>query len=422
MGGAWLLAAFFFLPAAHALPIGRIVIDGPKTSPDVILRFLESREGSEFDQKKWNADVDRIRDTALFYDVSSESYEENGKQILGLHLKNKFSLIPILKFKSGGGTSLLTVGAYEANFMNRLVEVGGQYENLNGKNGAVFWFRHPYFLSWRNRVGADFYNRTVDLPLLTLTGEEEAFFDNKELRFNGRWMRTVTPYLRAGLILSLVRNNFEMDNSTPDRAAKNAAFTAKRPIRSGRTVSIRPRLTVGKLRDEGIHVRGQELELRGEWADPSLGSDFHFFKGEARWLSGYRPRPDVNVATQFAIGSKSGHEFQHKFYLGGLDSVRGFVDGQFRGEHMWLANVEVRPTLLNRPLWTLQGNVFTDIARTWDAKSFSSEGFKDPFLSFGVGFRVILPRVYRGILRFDLARTQKPVTGYGFNLGLQQFF
>ena len=98
------------------------------------------------------------------------------------------------------------------------------------------------------------------------------------------------------------------------------------------------------------------------------------------------------------------------------------VNGQFRGDHMWVVNMELRTTLLEKRLLAVQGNVFTDLGKTWDAESFGSDGFKSPFISYGAGLRVILPTVYRAILRIDFARTQEPIRGYGVNFGVQQFF
>ena len=113
---------------------------------------------------------------------------------------------------------------------------------------------------------------------------------------------------------------------------------------------------------------------------------------------------------------------QHKIYLGGLDTLRGFLDGQFRGDYYWLVNAEVRPTLWSSPRAVLQGNLFVDVAKTWDDQSFSPAGFEHPFVSTGAGLRIILPRIYRAVLRLDVARTHTPVRRTGIAFGLQQFF
>ncbi len=115
-------------------------------------------------------------------------------------------------------------------------------------------------------------------------------------------------------------------------------------------------------------------------------------------------------------------QFQHKFYLGGLDSLRGFFDGQFRGEHMWVANIECRSTLVEKSKWVIQHNLFADLGKTWDAEVFGLDGFSSPIISYGTGFRLILPRIYRAVLRIDVARTEEPIKSFGVNFGVQQFF
>jgi outer membrane protein assembly factor BamA len=89
---------------------------------------------------------------------------------------------------------------------------------------------------------------------------------------------------------------------------------------------------------------------------------------------------------------------------------------------MWLLNLEARPTLMEKPLWVLQGNLFTDFSKSWDATNFAIDGFGKPFASYGAGIRLILPKVYRAIIRFDLARTEQPIQQIGLNFGIQQFF
>ncbi len=181
-------------------------------------------------------------------------------------------------------------------------------------------------------------------------------------------------------------------------------------------------MVLGRINTDRFYVKGTTLELQAEIAGNALGSDFSFVKGLIQLTSAFRPREKINIATQFKLGSKTGEEFQHKFYLGGLDSLRGFFDGQFRGEHMWVANIELRSTLVEKTKWVIQHNLFADLGKTWDDDSFGLDGFRSPFVSFGMGFRIILPRIYRAVLRIDGARTQEPSEGFGFNFGLQQFF
>lgn len=406
----------------RAATVARVEVEGPRTTREAILALLDTRPGEAFDPAAWERDLRRLRNLDYFYDVEGAAVEADGKVDVKLRLRNKHSTLPIFKFKRGGGSSLITAGLYEINFLDRLLEVGGQYERLNGRPGYALWFRHPYFLSRRNRLGTEVLSHMLDLPLLTDKGAEEAFFSNQETRWNGRLQRELTEVIRVGAEVSVYRNDFTRDDATPAMAAANDLFLRSRALRSGRTVSLTPSVIVGRLDRDRHFVTGHEGFAQAELAHRALGSDFAFAKGLLGATGGWKPMDRWNLLYQARLGSKTGREFQHKFYLGGLDTARGFLDRQFRGEHMWLANLEARPTLVDKPLWVLQGALFTDLAKTWDARNFGTEGFGDPIFSYGIGARVIFPRVYRAILRLDVARTQRPVQQMGVSLGLQQFF
>ncbi|MBI5246244.1 MAG: sigma-70 family RNA polymerase sigma factor [Elusimicrobia bacterium] len=410
------------VPGAFAAPVGSIEIEGAKTRPETVRALLDTRIGAEFDPAAWERDLRRLRNLDYFYDVMGDAREVDGRMELHLHLRNKFSTLPIFKFKRGGGSSLITAGLYEINFLDRLLEVGGQYERFNGKPGYALWFRHPYLFSRRNRFGTEVLAHAIDLPLLTDRGEEEAFFENKETRWNGRLQRELAESLRVGVELSVYQNDFKRDDGSAEKRARNDGFLRTTTLHSGRTVSLTPSVTVGRLDHDRYFISGHEGFAQVELAHRSLGSGFAFAKGQAGVTGGWRPGERWNLVYQAKLGSKTGREFQHKFYLGGLDTARGFLDRQFRGEHMWLVNLEARPTLVEKPLWVLQGALFTDLAKTWDARNFGVDGFGRPIISYGIGGRVIFPRVYRAILRLDVARTQRPVGQYGVSLGLQQFF
>ena len=416
------LAVLTLTGVGSAVPIGRIEIEGAKTKPEVVAALLDTRVGAQFDAGVWELDLRRLRNLDYFYDVEGTAHEVDGKMELRLRLRNKFSTLPVFKFKRGGGSSLITAGLYEINFLDRLLEVGGQYERFNGKPGYAVWFRHPYLFSRRNRFGTEVVAHTVDLPLLTDRGEEEAYFENKETRWNGRLQRELTESVRVGVELSVYRNDYTRDDATADKTVHNDRFLRATTLHSGRTVSVTPSVSVGRLDRDRYFVSGHEGLAQVELAHRALGSSFAFAKGQLGVTGGWRLGERWNFLYQAKLGSKTGREFQHKFYLGGLDTSRGFLDRQFRGEHMWLVNVEARPTLIDKPLWVLQGAIFTDLAKTWDARNFGFDGFGRPIVSYGMGARLIFPRVYRAILRLDAARTQSPVKQYGVSLGLQQFF
>jgi outer membrane protein assembly factor BamA len=408
--------------AAEAAVVASLEASGSRTAPGRLERLLETRAGGGFDPEVWDADLARLRRTELFYSVEGTTAAAPGGVAARVAAKNKFSTLPVVKFKQGGGSKLWTVGLYDVNLLRALLEAGGQYERFNGRNGFALWFRNPYGGGPRTRLGADVTAHTVDLPLLDVHGRPEAHFLHEETRVTLRAGHEVGRRLRADLNAAVYRNVFKRDDSTTLKAARNAAFSAGHPLRSGLTVSLLPRLAYGRLERAPAALTGWEAAVGGELAAKAFGSDFGFARGELELTGGAVPRPGWNLAGQARLGTKTGHDFQHKHYLGGLDSVRGFLDGQLRGDQFWQANLEARPTLLERPTAVLQGNLFTDWAKTWDARAFGAEGFHDPVYSVGVGARLILPRVYRAVLRADSAWTLRPIRRFGFSVGLQQFF
>jgi hypothetical protein len=263
----------------HAGPVGNININGAKTRPDVIRFFMDTKEGEEFDPARFANDIQRLKNTGLFYDISSDIQEKDGRRNITLSLTNKFSFIPIFKFKQGGGTSILTLGAYEVNYLDRMLEIGAQYERMSGKNGFVAWFRHPYFLSSKNRVGVEIYDHIFTLPLLTLEGEEEAFFDNNQSQWTIFIERRVKENLLAGLALNYYTNKFTPDNSTADKTTRNTQFNTKQELHDGTTISARPRLVLGRINADRFYVKGTKLSFSVEVAENAIGSDFSFIKG-----------------------------------------------------------------------------------------------------------------------------------------------
>ena len=115
--------------AAQAATVETIDITGTRTDADVVRQLLDTRVGAVFDPAIWETDLQRLRNTELFYDLRGEVKEDGDARHLTVHARNKFSLIPIFKYKQGGGTSLLTAGAYEVNLFDRLLEAGAQYDS-----------------------------------------------------------------------------------------------------------------------------------------------------------------------------------------------------------------------------------------------------------------------------------------------------
>jgi hypothetical protein len=158
-----------------------------------------------------------------------------------------------------------------------------------------------------------------------------------------------------------------------------------------------------ELRGEGCRFRRHEIDLR----------TYHTFAG--RNTAGVR----------FAAGSTNASQDHELFRIGGLDRLRGFEDGRFKGSEWILLNNEVRLGVWNSPAIIVQQVSF------WDAAMISNHGTinitqwdEDAMTgsSVGLGVRLISPRVYRFAMRADFARVIRGSGDLPFSFGVQQFF
>ena len=123
-----------------------------------------------------------------------------------------------------------------------------------------------------------------------------------------------------------------------------------------------------------------------------------------------RAREKIPVlALRLMTGTSTGRRpFFEQFFMGGADSLRGYLEDRFWGRNMLLASVEYR-----RPFaQALTGVLFTDVGDAWDSRS--AFQFSDPTLrtryrqhtqfsphaSVGLGLRVTTPI---GPIRLDYA-------------------
>jgi outer membrane protein assembly factor BamA len=99
--------------------------------------------------------------------------------------------------------------------------------------------------------------------------------------------------------------------------------------------------------------------------------------------------------------------------------VRGYRDSQFRGNSYWAVNAEYRVAPIASRWFALQMVGFVDSGATADSLN--------PFIeldaaSVGGGVRIISPKIYGFVARFDYAYPIINGAGGALSFGAQQFF
>ena len=129
---------------------------------------------------------------------------------------------------------------------------------------------------------------------------------------------------------------------------------------------------------------GARYSLSGEFA--GLGGDFSFNKYTAEGRRYWKVGKSQVVAVRGMYGYGTGHipEMQ-KYMAGGIDTLRGYRDDQFKGNRLFAATAEYRFPVAKRVMAAL----FADAGNAWDSSSF--DFIKDLKFAYGLGIRIVTP-------------------------------
>jgi len=144
-------------------------------------------------------------------------------------------------------------------------------------------------------------------------------------------------------------------------------------------------------------TEGGRVSLSAEVA--GLGGDFNFQKAtieDQRYFKVGHAQV-IAVRGKYGLGNGEISEF-NQFKVGGQNSLRGYRDDQYRGDHMILATLEYRFPIVSK----VQGAIFTDWGGAWFDDFMPKSGAIHG--SVGVGLALNTPL---GPLRLDYGRGSK---------------
>src|SRR5690606_7473643 len=106
------------------------------------------------------------------------------------------------------------------------------------------------------------------------------------------------------------------------------------------------------------------------------------------------------IGLRLASGMASTDAIHRRFYLGGLDALRGFAADRFTGNNYWLGNLEFRIPSVDSRWFLLQHVFFVDAAGV--SENVSDIGVLSG-ASSGLGLRIIVPKIQDFVIRVDYA-------------------
>ncbi len=358
--------------------------------------------------------IQRLRNLRIFSSVTAAT--QNTTETI--YVREKWTLIPIVRGAATLGVANVILGAYDVNFLGKYIEVGGQYEYLGGSHSGVVWWRDPRFRDSRWRVGADLWSTRRNYNYFDPDGRVLGGYSWHRYRVNLFTDKEIRQWLTVGVGLDTNFDSFDdrsLGSQLKDRNLQNGLVV---PDIQGWSNYYVASLALGRLDYDDFLVSGWQLDADLRRAGPETGSDDAHVAArfDLRWfvLAGNR----LNLGSRLSAGAGTSTRPQHLFYLGGLDFVRGYGVGQVRGARFAGLNGEVRILAWRGDRFALQNVVFTDTAVA--ANVLRNAG--RIAWSAGSGIRLVFPTIFRFVVRADYAWAHGQAAPHGLAVGVQQFF
>lgn len=407
---------------AETYPIRKIFVEGNKrTDRDVVIRELIFEAGDSPTRADIRESAQRLLNMGIFDEVDwhlvpvSDTESEEAYYFL-LELEERWTVIPLANGAFGGDLLSLQLGLYDINLFGRYLELGADYRRLGDTNSFSVWFRDPRFLGERLSLSTSIYRNARLRVLYDDAGQAEGGYFRSQWGMSLSFQKEWKWWLTSTFGLTAHADSFSdtylgVELADMQRAAGGFPDDHE-------AFSLYAATQVGRI-DRRSYLRdGLAGSLSVSYTPPILFSDLHYVDVVASG-SAYTTGPlRSTLALTASTGYTTTESLEHQFYLGGLGSLRGFLDSRFRGKAYWLANAEFRIPSIDLDWLALQHVLFVDAG----SAGRTPRGYADvDGLSVGIGFRLILPKVYNFVARVDWAF---PLVGRGrspLSLGSGQF-
>lgn len=381
----------FSINKGDQVSVNRIIIRGNTSTRDkVIRRELLVKEGGIFSAgsiKRTNQALQRL-DYFETVNITPEETAEKDQLDLIVEITEK----PTGKFSIGAGYSNVerfsVMGEVsEGNLFGRGQRLSAQANLSSISTRFNIDFTEPRFLDTHLLTGINVYNWNREYDDYDKDSQGGAF----RLGYPIKWGWHFTG--------SYGYDNTNLDNVNLDLASQQIIDSMNYHV----TSSVKS----GFVRDTRNRnygaTSGSRHSLTVEYAGGFLGGDNSFTKSEASTGWYFPITEQTSLYSKFSVGridsNSQGHlPIYEKFYLGGLNSIRSFKNGEISpidyvtgdrigGDKMWYANIEYQFPLIQGQ--GLQGVIFYDIGNVyaieqgWDFAAFKN--------SAGIGFRWLSP-------------------------------
>lgn len=411
-----------------------------KTRPEVITRELKTKKGDYYNRATVQRDRVAVYNTELFEDVTVEERSAGpGKIALVYNVPEKKTgqVLGGLSYSASGGP-VGTASIVEHNFRGR-----GETLSLTGALGTSSFKQHTidlnYLRPWVDKKGTkmdlSLYDKNVTRfadglqngLLGTGSSIQNGRFSQQRTGASVAFTRPLSDTLRVGLN---IKGEDTRTDPLSDLSGFNSSIVQNGPIFqvggllqndtrdfpadavTGGYQSLTLALGHASLRPVG----SSGANISGVFGSGTFGKSSLELR-QYYSLTGPRnpnklDEDKTSLAMRLMAGSAVGKlPFAEQFFLGGIDTLRGYKEDRFWGNYMMAGTLELRQPLARK----FKGVLFVDVGNTWggDYRAVNLSGFAQgafqPHIGAGIGLRIGTPI---GPIRLDLGFGQEGARGH----------
>lgn len=371
-----------------------------KTKDYVILREMRQKTGEPFNAKKTQRSWQRVNNLGFFEEVTPKVLPgvEPNAVVVEWNVKERRTGT----FSVGAGYSsqdgvigMVAVG--DTNFrgtgdaVNLTYEFSGDDEDSHGYS---FSYRRPWLDAKQTTGTFRIYNRTYEYDDYDENGDHiESYmrhYSGGEITLG----RPVSEYSTNYITLRNRKDKYvkQTEVGNLNGHGSGAVHQKWEDDNFGTTRSVILQHVTDTRDNIYFPTMGGRVALTGELG--GFGGDFDYRKADIEDQRYFKAGKNQVWALRGQYGWSDGDISEYaRFKIGGQNSLRGYRDDQFRGEHMFLATLEYRFPIVSK----VQGALFTDWGSAWEDDLWPD----DIHGSVGIGMSLVTPL---GPVRLDYGR------------------
>ncbi len=374
---------------------GYTVKGNEKTKEYVITREMRMKPGEAFNVKKARRSMQRVYNLGYFEDVNMKLNPGRDPNAIVLEIdvveKRTGNFAVGAGYSSSDGfLGMVSVG--DKNFRGTGESVNITYEfsgSESDNKGYVFSYTKPWIDKKETTRTVRIYNRTYKYDDYGTDGNLIETYNRKYSGGEVTFGRPATEY-STNYITLRDRTDEYVGHYDDGIDRSTDAYAPWREANFGQTRSLTWQHTTDTRDNIYNPTGGHRTNLTTEFA--GFGGDFNYQKytiEENRYIKVGHAQV-LALRAQYGFGN--GHiPESNQFRLGGQDSLRGYRNDQFKGDHMMLGTIEYRFPIVKK----VQGALFSDWGNAW-ADGWTPDSFHK---SIGVGMQLETPV---GPIRFDV--------------------